>query len=368
MFDYGCRTPPHCRDREETGCIRPTAHVKIVGYEDDHGVDCSSLDAIVLDYNASAGRWRVKWQMPDEAGLPEEFRRQQQLPPQDTIAVPPSNLRVLAKQPPGVPTAIEWLRQEFNGKAFEPVRPPFHFDHAAGRIVRPDESNCTRQERRSITTSHDGEANDIDYVDGLSNLCRGLTNDEFDRRHVLWATTGFGAALGSCTGWLHWTAIDWMIANAPVGTMSSYAYYLVVVVVWRQLDGFVGFSPFESSGEWPWLSWAILAGAPLLVGPSTCARLLLLACAAHHISCAGEDNAKGKVALETYREEVARKEGELPDEHHEYPLELRITLMCSALQFGLGVGVGLFTAISLKACLGSVIASVSIAVLCRGRI
>ena len=49
MFAYGTATPPHCRDREETGVIRPGAHVRIVGLESRS--DLNGTNGVVLDYS-----------------------------------------------------------------------------------------------------------------------------------------------------------------------------------------------------------------------------------------------------------------------------------------------------------------------------
>ena len=58
MFAYGTATPPHCRDREETGVIRPGAHVRIVGLESRS--DLNGTNGVVLDYSYQKARWAVQ--------------------------------------------------------------------------------------------------------------------------------------------------------------------------------------------------------------------------------------------------------------------------------------------------------------------
>ena len=72
MFAYGTATPPHCRDREETGVIRPGAHVRIVGLESRS--DLNGTNGVVLDYSYQKARWAVRMQ-------------------HEAVRVKPSNLR-----------------------------------------------------------------------------------------------------------------------------------------------------------------------------------------------------------------------------------------------------------------------------------
>ena len=56
MYEYGTATPPHCRDREETGVIRPNAHVRVVGLQSRSDLNgCSAV--IAGDYNVQRERW-----------------------------------------------------------------------------------------------------------------------------------------------------------------------------------------------------------------------------------------------------------------------------------------------------------------------
>ena len=107
MFAYGTATPPHCRDREETGVIRPGAHVRIVGLESRS--DLNGTNGVVLDYSYQKARWAVQTK-------------------REAVRVKPDNLRVDQKQPAGVPTAKSYLEKITPpGMQFAPQMPPFCF-------------------------------------------------------------------------------------------------------------------------------------------------------------------------------------------------------------------------------------------------
>ena len=78
MYDYGTMTPPHCRDREESGCIRPRAHVTLVGLK-SRG-DLNGCGAVVGSaYSTAKDRWPVE------------------LDSGESILVKPENIRVAAR-------------------------------------------------------------------------------------------------------------------------------------------------------------------------------------------------------------------------------------------------------------------------------
>ena len=82
LYEYGIRTPQHCRDREETGCIRPAAHARVVAFHDD----VNGQEVVVEEYIEYEESWAVCLVGSD-----------------DSFLVKPSQLRVNAKQPDGVP-------------------------------------------------------------------------------------------------------------------------------------------------------------------------------------------------------------------------------------------------------------------------
>lgn len=90
MFENDTATPPHCRDRDETGVIRPSAHVHVVGLQSRNDLNgCSAV--VVGDYAVQRGRWPVRF------GSGEQ------------VMVKPSNILVDATQPddlPSVPTGL----------------------------------------------------------------------------------------------------------------------------------------------------------------------------------------------------------------------------------------------------------------------
>lgn len=107
MYEYGTTTPPHCRDREETGVIRPGAHVRIVGLATRQ--DLNGAAGVVKDYSYAKGRWAVQTEAT-------------------AVQVKPDNLRVNSQQPAGVQSAHAYL-QEITppGMQFSPKMPPSIF-------------------------------------------------------------------------------------------------------------------------------------------------------------------------------------------------------------------------------------------------
>ena len=129
MFAYGTATPPHCRDREETGVIRPGAHVRIVGLESRS--DLNGTNGVVLDYSYQKARWAVQTE-------------------REAVWVKPANLRVDYKQPPGVPTAKSYLEKITPpGMQFAPQMPPFCFG-ADFQIEKPDLEAEARSARMQV--------------------------------------------------------------------------------------------------------------------------------------------------------------------------------------------------------------------------
>ena len=105
MFEYGIATPPHCRDREETGVIRPGAHVRVVGLSSR--TDLNGCHSVVGDFDVEKLRWAVHTNTGEG------------------VRVKPSNIRVDTKQPAGVPSASEWLSANVPpGMQFQPKMPP----------------------------------------------------------------------------------------------------------------------------------------------------------------------------------------------------------------------------------------------------
>ena len=117
MYAYGTTTPPHCRDREEIGVIRPGAHVRIVGLESR--VDLNGTNGVVLNYSYEKARWAVQTT-------------------REAVRVKPSNIRVDYKQPAGVPTAKSYLEKITPpGMQFTPQMPPILFGDDF-KIEKPD--------------------------------------------------------------------------------------------------------------------------------------------------------------------------------------------------------------------------------------
>ena len=88
QYVYGVRTPPHCRDNDETGVIRPNAVVEIVGLRARS--DLNGQTARVERYSLDAGRWEVH------------------LDTGPGIRCKPGNMRVKTKQPADV---VKYLEQ-----------------------------------------------------------------------------------------------------------------------------------------------------------------------------------------------------------------------------------------------------------------
>ena len=92
MANYGTRVPPHCRDRDEEGVIRPGCHVNIKGLQGR--TDLNGKMGIVGHYfDAEKLRWAVE--MADTG---------------EGVKVRPSNICVAPSQPAGVSSAEEWLK------------------------------------------------------------------------------------------------------------------------------------------------------------------------------------------------------------------------------------------------------------------
>lgn len=129
MYAYGTTTPPHCRDREETGVIRPGAHVRIVGLESR--VDLNGTNGVVLNYSYDKARWAVQTT-------------------QEAVRVKPSNIRVDYKQPAGVPTAKSYLKKITPpGMQFTPQMPPILFGDDF-KIEKPDLEAEARSVRMQV--------------------------------------------------------------------------------------------------------------------------------------------------------------------------------------------------------------------------
>lgn len=108
MFAYGTATPPHCRDREETGVIRPNAHVRVVGLQSRGDLNgCSAV--IAGDYHVQRERWPVTF----DSG--------------ESVMIKASNIRVDPTQPADVPSAESWLAAHVPpGMRFTPMLPPMN--------------------------------------------------------------------------------------------------------------------------------------------------------------------------------------------------------------------------------------------------
>ena len=92
IANYGTRVPPHCRDRDEEGVIRPGCHVNIKGLQGR--TDLNGKMGIVGHYfDAEKLRWAVE--MADTG---------------EGVKVRPSNICVAPSQPAGVSSAEEWLK------------------------------------------------------------------------------------------------------------------------------------------------------------------------------------------------------------------------------------------------------------------
>ena len=90
MVHYCSVVPPHCRDREEKGVIRPNARVRVVGLQSRGDLNgCSAV--IAGDYNVRRERWPVTF----DSG--------------ESVLIKPSNICVDAVQPADVPSAESWL-------------------------------------------------------------------------------------------------------------------------------------------------------------------------------------------------------------------------------------------------------------------
>ena len=102
--DYGTATPPHCRDREEKGCVRPGASVHLAGLA--KRTDLNGQGGVVAEYKLKKERWAV------EVGG-------------ESVLVRPKNLIVDATQPEGMSSATEWLAENVPpGLRFMPLLPP----------------------------------------------------------------------------------------------------------------------------------------------------------------------------------------------------------------------------------------------------
>ena len=126
MYEYGIATPPHCRDREETGVIRPGAHARIVGLSSRQ--ELNGTPAVIGVYDIDKGRWAVLTEADE------------------SIRVKPSNIRVDSHQPDSVPSASDWLRDNVPpGLKFAPKMPPIHMPGMPPPLSAEEEQLATRE-------------------------------------------------------------------------------------------------------------------------------------------------------------------------------------------------------------------------------
>ena len=126
MYEYGIATPPHCRDREETGVIRPGARAHIVGLSSRQ--ELNGTPAVIGVYDTDKGRWAVQ----TEGG--------------ERIRVKASNIRVDSRQPDSVPAAADWLRDNVPpGLKFAPKMPPIHMPGMPPPLSAEEEQLATRE-------------------------------------------------------------------------------------------------------------------------------------------------------------------------------------------------------------------------------
>lgn len=126
------KTPPHCRDREETGVIRPTAHVRVVGLQNRS--DLNGRCAVIAgDYHLQKERWPV------------------QVDSGESVMVKSSNIRVDAIQPAHVPSAKAWLAANVPpGMKFMPKMPPIRLPGMPPLPTAEEKQQEGRQAARSM--------------------------------------------------------------------------------------------------------------------------------------------------------------------------------------------------------------------------
>ena len=161
MFAYGTATPPHCRDREETGVIRPNAHVRVVGLQSRSDLNgCSAV--IAGDYNVQRERW------PATFGSGE------------SVMIKPSNIRVDATQPADVPSAETWLAAHVPpGMTFMPKPPPMQMPGMPRMPTAEEQQEEARRVARAMATYAKDKAAAVDVTDGVAaeNITEGKPLD-----------------------------------------------------------------------------------------------------------------------------------------------------------------------------------------------
>ena len=171
MFAYGSATPPHCRDREEIGVIRPRAHVRVVGLQSRDDLNgCSAV--IAGDYNVQRERWPVTF----DSG--------------ESVMIKPSNIRVDATQPEDVPSAESWLAAHVPpGMTFMPKLPPIQMPGMPPVPSAEEQQQEARRVANIMAAYAKDKAATVDITDGnaAANITDGkpLHDDE--------ATGGFTA-------------------------------------------------------------------------------------------------------------------------------------------------------------------------------
>ena len=161
MFAYGTATPPHCRDREETGVIRPNAHVRVVGLQSRSDLNgCSAV--IAGDYNVQRERWPVTF----DSG--------------ESVMIKPSNIRVDATQPAGVPSAESWLAAHVPpGMTFTPKLPPMPMPGMPPMPTAEEQQEQARRVASAMETyaKHKAAVDDVTNGVAAANVTEGKPLD-----------------------------------------------------------------------------------------------------------------------------------------------------------------------------------------------
>ena len=293
LYEYGIRTPLHCRDREETGCIRPSAHARVVAFCDD----VNNEEVIITEYLEHEQRWAVRLKRNGE-----------------TLLLEPSQLRVNAKQPEGVPSAEEWLRAHGGGKTHPPTMPPFWWQVKAGEASLLGSSLLG-------TLIPTGDA---------------LDPGKFSLVSMSWYGILSGIALGGLLGWAHWQGLQLVSARLVPSGFTGWLLTTCAGIFWYYaVDLNVGpFLPSTEAGslhvEVPAI--ACFAGALPYLGVDTCSRLLLLGCSIHHVRGAHAD-------FDAFSKDAAKMKLRTPDDRYEEQLNEVISDGLMPI-FRLGIGLG----------------------------
>ena len=321
LYEYGIRTPQHCRDREETGCIRPAAHARVVAFHDD----VNGQEVVVEEYIEHEERWAVCLVGSD-----------------DSFLVKPSQLRVNAKQPDGIPSAEEWLQAHGGGKVHTPAPPPFRWENENERVASLLSSTLLRM---LIPPS------DILVAPGKLGVLA-----------MSWAGILSGVGLGGCFGWAHWQALHLVSSYMPSGLFGGLLTLFASLFWYYNVDDLVDVLFLPDAG--PMLEDQAANVSSLVVVPAiacfaagylsadNCCYLLLSACASHHMRRAHVDFGASRSAKQA---KIKQRFSDDPEDK-KWLEEVISAGIVPIVRLGVGLGTALKMVAPLRATLLGVVA------------